>query len=386
MNNEPRRFPMQNAMRLPLPPLPPSSADEREQSYFPEHDPRWQRRFELHWSRPMQLTRFDVVINGKPTSINAMSRKGPRVMYFGNSTRAVNVDLNASEVTIDGKACCRINEPEQTIDVDGRTFHVFVRGPQEKLWIDGHLFNIRVDAPPEVVFIARTQCSLYVNRGTNEVFVDGRAVCPWSKERAFEVVLRTGTRHTFQFFPPSRHILIDGESCLLDLSLECPAVRIKGRWHGIRFDGRPREVLINDETYLVDVSKPTTFHMRNRAFVVALGGPGHEVIIEDEWHEVGFGGQPVFTEMNNFRSLKIQLLGAPPDVKILGVMHVDPNREPPLPLSAIPVPQPVVSSNNNAPLPVVSNAGPLNSTAPITSEGERVCFSLKRLFCILLIT
>ena len=290
--------------------------------YVPEEDARWYRRVHFARDASFLLTKYEVVINGNPYDLSINRRRHTqRKIQFGDSTRSVRLDHDSHQLFIDDVVQYRVHEHECTVMLGGTEYRIYVRGPTEKMWIDGHQFEVRLDAPPERVIIANAPYDLYIDRTNKEVVVDGRAVCAYSKDAPHDVVLGAGKRHVFQFFPPARQILIDGEECVLDMSRRFPAVRIKGRWHGVRFDGPPRHVIVNDKPYTVPVDTPLKVKVEGRPYLLALGGPGHEVIIEDEWYEVKFGGPPVFAKIGNFKTFKLQLDGGPPEVRILGVIE-----------------------------------------------------------------
>ena len=309
--------------RPPLlqPPAPPGWIDINL-PYRPDEDARWYRRVHFRRDASYLMTKYEVVINGNPYDLSITRRRNTeRKIQFGETSRSVRLDPASQELFIDGNVYYRIHEHERAVMIGGSEYRIYVRGPTEKMWIDGHQFEFRLDAPPERVLIANASYDLYIDRQKKEVFVDGLSVCPYNKDKTHDVLLGLGRRHVFQFFPPARQILIDGEECMLDMSKRFPAVNIKGRWHGLRFDGPPREVLINDKAYPVSVDNPLKVKIDHRPYLLALGGPGHEIILEDEWYEVKFGGPPVFAKIGNFKTFKLQLEGGPPEVRILGVIE-----------------------------------------------------------------
>ena len=279
--------------------------------YMPDFDVRWRMRAQTVDSASNTYT---VVIDGRHFEMNLNDR--PRFIKCHNMPIKVALNGYDSQLVVDGFDCYRFGSPPSGVIIHGAMHNVFVQGPQKKLWIDDNLFEINVDAPPEVINIGGHRHDIQINSASDSVIVDGHRVCECSAEGVQHVQLAF-ILHKIQFSPPKKEILIDGQLCTLDMTGKYPVVWIDRRPRGIRFDGPPRYINIDDRPYLVPVDQARKCRIDGpKPRLLAFGGPGHEVIVDDQWFEVKFGGAEKLVKFGG-RVHKIQLLGNPPEVKIL---------------------------------------------------------------------
>ena len=279
--------------------------------YMPDFDVRWRMRAQ---AVDNAFNTYTVVIDGRQFEMNLNDR--PR--FIKCHTFSIKVALNGynSYLVIDDFNCYRFGSLPSEIRLHGADHTVFVRGPQKKLWIDDNLFEINVDAPPEMVNVDGRRHEIQIDSGSNSFIVDGHRVCEYGSEGVQDVQLAF-VLHRIQFSPPRKSILIDGQLCTLDMTGKYPVVWMNGRPRGIRFDGPPRYIYIDDLPYLVPMDWARKCRIDGpKPRLLAFGGPGHEVIIDDQWFEVKFGGAEKLMKFGGHMH-KIQLRGDPPEVKIL---------------------------------------------------------------------
>ena len=276
-----------------------------------EHDKRWMMRVRQRFGCRKSS---EVVIDGKCFQMVMHNR--PRNIRIGDAEVQVRVDMVARRVFVGPTLCYWMGTPEVTEPINGRPHRIHFRGPIKRLWIDGHQYELWTDAPPENVVIAGVEYSVRIDSKREEILVNDAVICKLTEHP--QTVSIGSNKHEIHFNQPSKQILIDGKLCELNFSGKFPVAIINGKAHGIRFDGGPRDILINGKPWTVDVDKPRIARLAGpRPYLIALGGPGHEVIIDDQWHMVKFNGPEVFFTLG-YRKFRVQLKGSAPEVKILG--------------------------------------------------------------------
>lgn len=285
---------------------------DEDRFYMPEFDVRWRMRAQTVDNASTNM--YTVVIDGRHFEMNLNGRP----LFIKCHDRRIKVALNGydSQLVIDDFNCYSFGSPPLDVRICGNIHNVYVRGPQKKLWIDDNLFEINVDAPPEMINIGGHRHEIQIDSASNSVIVDGHHVCKYGSEGVQDVQLAF-VLHKIQFSPPKKEILIDGKLCTLDMTGKYPVVWIDGRPHGIRFDGPPRYIYIDDQPYRVPMDQARKCRIDGpKPRLLAFGGPGHEVIVDDQWFEVKFGGAEKLMKFGG-RVHKVQLIGDPPEVKIL---------------------------------------------------------------------
>jgi len=297
------------AMELWEAPVKPVYNEDR--FYMPDFDVRWRMRAQAVDS---SVNSYTVVIDGRHYDMNVNGR--PRFIKCHNIRIKVALNGYNRELVIDDVDCYHFGSPAANVRIHREMHTVFIQGPQKKLWIDDNLFEINVDAPPEMINIGGRRHEIQIDSASNSVIVDGHHVCECVSDGVQDVQLAY-VLHKIQFRPPKKEILIDGQSCTLDMTGKYPVVWIDGQPHGIRFDGPPRFIYIDDVPYLVPMDWARKCRIDGpKPRLLAFGGPGHEVIVDDQWFEVKFGGAEKLMKFGG-RVHKIQLRGDPPEVKIL---------------------------------------------------------------------
>lgn len=59
-----------------------------------------------------------------------------------------------------------------------------------------------------------------------------------------------------------------------------------------RFDGPPREIIVDDVPYMVPMDRPVRIRIGKRSHMLGFGGPGQEVTIDGKPYELMFDGPP----------------------------------------------------------------------------------------------
>jgi len=284
---------------------------DEDRFYMPDFDVRWRMRSQIVDSASNM---YAVVIDGRHFEMNLNGR--PRFIKCHSMHVRVALNGYSRQLIVDDFNCYDFGSPPSAVRIHGDIHTVFVQGPQKKLWIDDNLFEINVDAPPEMINIGGRRHEIQIDSASNSVIVDGHHVCEYGSKGTQDVQLAF-VLHKIQFNPPKKEILIDGRPCTLDMSGKYPVVWIDGEPHGIRFDGVPRYIHIDDRPYCVPMDQARKCRIDGpKPRLLAFGGPGHEVIVDDQWFEVKFGGAEKLIKFGG-RVHKIQLLGDPPEVKIL---------------------------------------------------------------------
>ena len=99
-----------------------------------------------------------------------------------------------------------------------------------------------------------------------------------------------------------------------------PVKVINGKPNGVMFVGKPKLIEIKSgmesKKWIMPMGKARACF--GGKMLLAFGGPGHEVIIDDQWYNIPFNGKerPVVTSA--WGILKVRLFGGTPPVKDLG--------------------------------------------------------------------
>jgi hypothetical protein len=265
---------------------------------------------------------YEVIFNDRSWSLPTDGRfRAVKLPYKGTGRVKVLVDLQRRELYIDEVCFYRLNQPKRIVNIRGFEVEVGFQGPRRRLWIDGYQFDVRDDAPPEPVLIDGSTHELAINGLTKRVIIDGHDICPCDPAEPQRAMIAF-KEHEFLFAPPPREILIDGKLCSLEFAGDFPAVNMSGKLYGICFDGPPRDIIINGQPWSVAMDRPRKIHIGQRPYHIGFGGPGYELIIDDEWYELKFGGEEKVITVGN-KKVALQLPGAPPEVKILGQLTMD---------------------------------------------------------------
>ncbi|KAL4230869.1 hypothetical protein ACF0H5_011243 [Mactra antiquata] len=250
----------------------------------------------------------------------------PRKIKWNNGMVEVFADPVKRGITIDKKLVYRFGEKVKDVIVRGTSHKFFYHGRPLDLWVEGQHYDVRVDAPPKNIIINGKNHKIKIDGRDMMILIDNEEKGRFGGEPRFIIV--EDERMELRFEPPPRFILIDGNQCELKLNMQQPCVNIKGILHGIRFDGPPRDLIINEKLYQIYTDHAVKLRVGSRFYYVALGGPCHELIIDGKWYEVGFDSPP--KEINIGKQvLMVQLPGPPPDVKILPEIAQEPRPLPP---------------------------------------------------------
>lgn len=285
--------------------------------YVAEHDPRWMNR-KKYFHIP-NINVYELVVDGIRVHQIRIGGHSRMIPFTRDLRLKVSIDRNTMEVFVNNKCYTRVGEPERVVIIGGRKFTILVRGQLKKFWIDGHPFELRVDAQASLVNIAGKSHEMRLDGRMERVFVDCIGVCSIDLTQVLTITIQKN-KHFLQFFPPTRKILINGQFCELNLARKFPTVVVNGKEHGIRFNGPPRSILLNGNEYEVPLDKPAIVKLggKGKPYMISIGGPGHEVIIDEYWFEVKFGGASVSVTLGA-KKIKVQLPGPIPDVRILGI-------------------------------------------------------------------
>ena len=333
----------------------PGGPPANKAAYNVNDDSRWFRVVGM--LSPENTEEF--VIDGRPYEI--MIGKPSRRIRLGPKSMEVFADPNERGIRIDGRVVYRFGDFVKDIKIQGDTHKVFYHGQPRLLWIDGILHELRSDAPPKIIKIKDQDKTVKIDGRDNMIIIDNNEVGTFGGPMRFVFVDNNRVELTFE--PPPRKILIDGKMCELKLDRKVPCVLIEGKPHGIRFDGPPRDIHINDIPYRAFMDRGTKIRIGNKPCYISFGGPAHEVIMDGRWFEVKFGGPPKEIKIGN-RDFKIQLKGPPPDVKILNAMEVPK-----------PIPPPLMSINAKVPEGPGAVAIRPQGMAPNTIPNQRMGFN-----------
>ena len=286
--------------------------------YVAEEDVRWFARAK-RLSEPIGI--YEFVIDERPYGIGMSGQSTYRRINFNSSLLEVRINPTTGELFMNDELCYQIgNRPEEWIFQNQRHI-IYFQGPVRKIWFDQEELVLRVDAPPQRTLIAGRRAEVRMDSKLDMLFLDNEPLCPLSVES--HTFTMWGETHEIAFSAPTKDILINNEVCTLDRSKSYPCVFIKGQQHGIRFKGPPRKVIINSREWFVPTNDVVKGKIAGpRVWQLALGGPGHELIIDDMWYEIKFNGKPKTISIGS-KMLEIILPPPAPEVEILGVMNLE---------------------------------------------------------------
>lgn len=298
---------------------------DQSKFYVPEYDERWSARVQemqgrLPGSHSLVLnnTQFDL----KPDCPRRIKLHGMELTAtIVSSTREVLLQLHRGS-----KPECYycLGDAPRPVHLFGREYRIFVLGPMKRFWIDNHQFEVKADSPPLKIWLDNEEHHVRICSFTQRLFVDEHDLCPFDTPEPQSVKIAF---KPFQvsFRPPMREILIDRQLRKLDLGAIFPVIIMENDvLHGIRFEGEGHHIIIDDNKIWVPFDRPVWKKIGSfRPRLIAFGGPCHEVIIDNQWFEVKFGGQEKSVQIG-LNTVRIRLEGPAPGVKILGKV-ISPN-------------------------------------------------------------
>ena len=126
--------------------------------------------------------------------------------------------------------------------------------------------------------------------------------------------VRTRALHGRQFPPAAA---LESEQPCMDFNEKYPVLVREGRKFGVAFTGmKPRVIELNGKKWTVPLDRPRM--CAGGSALLAFGGPGHEVIIDDKWYNVPFGGDTKAVTTTDGKKFRVRLPGKQPEVKVLG--------------------------------------------------------------------
>nr|KAG5689305.1 hypothetical protein BaRGS_022029 [Batillaria attramentaria] len=255
-----------------------------------------------------------MVIDGKPYEVRMGVKR--RFRIYGEF-HEVYPDPEERGIRIDGVILYKFGEPKKDVKIGHRVVEMFYHGPVRKFWVDGQQHKLRLDAPPFNMTFDGTVYGFQIDGRDNMLLVDRLEKGPFGGPP--RPLVLNNVEHEI-CFEMQRRILIDNQSCELKLDRDIPVIMYNGKPHGIRFEGGPRNMFIDDVPYSVPMDKAVKVTLPTRTGLrthyLAFGGPAHEVIIDGKWFEVKFNNVPKNITIGN-RVISIRLEPPVPRVKIL---------------------------------------------------------------------
>lgn len=287
-----------------------------KQTYFPERDERWRVRAQKF----LEPTTYELVINGRSFAMVLNGNSvATRLVRFLTHVFKVDFYPLTGEIYFDDVFRYCIGAPPSRFYIAGDVYVVFFQGPPTKMWFDGEEIALRIDAPPQVVFLGGRKAEIRLDSNLNTATINTTVFGPLFTDSSFIITL-FGQRHEVTFCPPLRDLVVDGRVYTLDATGVYPVARLEGRTYGLRFKGPDRTVVINGKLFPVPTQgvRLTAICGSLKPVWLALGGPGHELIVDDKWYEVRFGSAPK-SIIVGLRTFSVLLLGTPPEVEVLGL-------------------------------------------------------------------
>ena len=281
--------------------------------YVPSHDSRWFAPVREHSTFPSE-TIHEIQIDGVYYAVG-LNEEPKKLKIDHNYSLTCNVDHETKEVFINNSCYYRIGEPRRNIVIAGRQHRIMYHGPMRRIWIDEVMFDIWSDAPPTKIKLDGEECSCYIDALTGELEINEEKVCKIGFEPVTCEIF--GVERTITTTQSSKKILLDGILSEMDFRGRYPCVKMKNQEKGIRFDGPPREIIINDRKWTVNMNKGRRVKLGGNTHVIAYGGPGHEVIIDGKWYQCKFNNEEKEIRLG-METHKIRLEPPGPEVKILG--------------------------------------------------------------------
>ena len=101
-----------------------------------------------------------------------------------------------------------------------------------------------------------------------------------------------------------------------------PFLARDGLKFGTEFGGGSSGVIeLNGTTWTLPLNKPRL--CGGGSLLLAFGGPGHEIIINDQWYNVPFGGETKEVKTRDGKKYRIRLPDDQPEVMVLGELRTD---------------------------------------------------------------
>ena len=239
-----------------------------------------------------------------------------RIRWSKTAYIVVSADPVKRGVVIDGNLVYKFGERVKEIQLCGRTEKIFYHGRPLSIWFDNQQFEIRLDSPPNCVTVNGKEHKVQVDGRDMMLLIDKSEKGTYGGPSRFIFVGEE--RVEVRFEPLPKTIQIDGNFCDLNLNttVQPPSVLINGIWHGIRFNGPPRDVCIDGRLYQIFTDHAVKLRIGSRFHYVALGGPCHELVVDGRCFEVKFNEQPKEISVSN-NVMNVKLPGQLPEVKIL---------------------------------------------------------------------
>ena len=283
---------------------------DTELFYCPQHDARWLKRA-TYVERDKSL-----YLNINNSKIQLPPHNKSREIYNMMTKLVIKFNEEERKLYINNEEVYTVGELPRMYYYNNKHFEVSIFGPPRSVWLDSVQYQLNEDAPPEPISLGENVYHFQIDSQKNMVIADGHEICPAGGDP--KKIQLNYVVHEIRFDPPPRHILLDGKLCELNLKAKFPYLIIDGKPRGVRFNGSPRQIIIDTVPYMVALDKPRKARVLGpRPRLLAFGGPGHEVIIDDMWYEVKFGAPPKEIKVGA-RTVRIELRGMPPEVKVLG--------------------------------------------------------------------
>ncbi|KAK6172253.1 hypothetical protein SNE40_015955 [Patella caerulea] len=285
--------------------------EPRTKSFPAVLDPRWST-----CGAYRKREKEEIIVNNQPFELFKGSE--PKSITMSKNTHYYYADPKLKGITVDEQLVYNFGEPPKEVKLpSGEVINVFYLGRKKELWIDGTRQEVRVDSPPKKITLNGKDYGIQIDGSDMMILIDRLEKGSFGGPP--REILVDGVPHDLRFEPQPRQILVDGQPCDLKLDRRVPVLVINGEPRMVRFDGPPRIVCIDDKRYEVKVDFPSKIRIGVRPCFIALGGPGHELIINGKWHEIKFDGIPKEITVNDCIHTCC-LEGPVPQLKILDVM------------------------------------------------------------------
>ncbi len=281
--------------------------------HVPSHDSRWFAPVREHSTFPSE-TIHEIQIDGVYYAVG-LNEEPKKLKIDHNYSLTCNVDHETKEVFINNSCYYRIGEPRRNIVIAGKNHRIMYHGPMRRIWIDEVMYDIWSDAPPTKIKLDGEECNCYIDALTGELEINEEKVCKIGFEPVTCEIF--GVERTITTTQSGKKILLDGILSEMDFRGRYPCVRMNNQEKGIRFDGPPREIIIDDKKWTVHMHKGRRVKFGGNTHVIAYGGPGHEVIIDGKWYQCKFNNEEKEIRLG-METHRIRLEPPGPEVTILG--------------------------------------------------------------------
>ncbi|XP_044747755.1 uncharacterized protein LOC123308987 isoform X2 [Coccinella septempunctata] len=152
------------------------------------------------------------------------------MMNFNEPYRELRIGESLHQVRLGG--------PSREIYIDYKPYECYFGGPGITIDLNGKVTSVKLDGPPPQVKIGESRTDLVA--GKIKLIIDAKTIIPIFLDSRVQTFNYNGERHTVQFLPGLKSVLINNENFDVQFGGLPKPIMLKDRRHYIRFSVLPK--------------------------------------------------------------------------------------------------------------------------------------------------